>query len=121
MTSADSSFSLANDLQTKNTEIAITDVSGTFTTEIVNKKRLFLCTDVCKESFVNDKKLPVLCELKIKKNGYIQGSLAHFVYLKVIRPTVSTLRLYIADEDCNIISFTSGLVRCSLLLKNEFF
>lgn len=120
MNSADESFYLANTIDSKGTEIAVTSITGKIP-ESFKTKRLFLCSDICRESYVNERKLPVLCELRVKNTGYIQGYLAHFVFLKIIRPSIESLRLYIADDNCNIVSFPTGMLKCALLLKNEFF
>ena len=57
------------------------------------KTQLFLCSDLCTESIVNEHYLPVLCQLSKKTNqpgniSYIPTKATHF----------HTLRVYICDK-----------------------
>ena len=57
---------------------------------------LYLCSDIVEESDVGNIKMPVLCSLK-RKNG-IPVEINNVVWLCVKRPSISRIRLYIADD-----------------------
>ena len=57
---------------------------------------LYLCSDIVEESDVGNIKMPVLRSLK-RKNG-IPVEINNVVWLRVKRPSISRIRLYIADD-----------------------
>ena len=57
---------------------------------------LYLCSDIVEESDVGNIKMPVLRSLK-RKNG-IPAEINNVIWLHVMRPSISKIRLYIADE-----------------------
>ena len=87
------------------------------TTDDTEKKfsqNLYLCCDIIKESTVGNIKLPVLRYIKLKK-GRIIGDIYNVIWLNVIRPSISSIRLYIADDTGKIISFKGNTLNCMLL------
>ena len=70
---------------------------------ILLKSHLYLCCDIVKESFVGNLKIPVLLCIKQKNNTFI-GNVFKVIWLKVMRPTISSIRLYICDDEGKIIS-----------------
>ena len=62
---------------------------------------LYLCSDIVEESDVGSIKMSVLRYLK-RKNG-IPTEINNVIWLQVMRPSISSIRLYIADETENII------------------
>ena len=48
-------------------------------------------------------------------NGEIKNDNNHVIWLKVMRPTISSVRLYIADRYGKIISVEDNKVNCTLL------
>ena len=48
-------------------------------------------------------------------NGEIKSQINHVIWLKVMRPTISSVRLYIADIYGKIISVEDNEVNCTLL------
>ena len=82
-----------------------------------NKKdigNLYLCCNIVEESFVRKIKIPVLQCIK-RKNGVITGVINKIIWLKVMRPTISTRRLYICDEQGELVSLPHNRLNCTLL------
>lgn len=79
------------------------------------RDRLFLCCDICEESYVNGIRLPVLRYLSRNSNGVINKQIDHVIWLRVMRPTISSIRLYIADESGQIVSVEGNKLNCTLL------
>ena len=79
------------------------------------RDRLFLCCDICEESYVNGIRLPVLRYLSRNSNGVINKQIDHVIWLRVMRPTISSIRLYIADESGQIVSVDGNKLNCTLL------
>ena len=48
-------------------------------------------------------------------NGETKNEINHVIWLKVMRPTISSVRLYIADRYWKIISVEDNEVNCTLL------
>lgn len=57
------------------------------------KTQLFVCTDLCAESIVNERYLPVLCQLT--KKTYQPGNI---LYIPVKTTHFHTVRVYICDK-----------------------
>ena len=74
---------------------------------------LYLCSDIVEESDVGNIKMPVLRYLK-RKNG-IPVEINNVIWLHVMRPSISRIRLYIADETGKILSLPKNTLNCTLL------
>ena len=79
--------------------------------------RLFLCSDICQESYVNSTKLPVLCELFRKENGFIENTFTHVQWLDLLRPNLGTIKLYITDDQGNNVPLEGEQLMCTLVLS----
>ena len=62
------------------------------------KEDLFLCCDICEESFMGEIMMPVLRSIKRKTNGMVNNDISHMIWLRVMRPHISNIHLYISDE-----------------------
>ena len=74
---------------------------------------LYLCSDIVEESDVGNIKMPVLHSLK-RKNG-IPVEINNVVWLRVKRPSISRIRLYIADDRGKVFSLPKNTLNCTLL------
>ena len=74
---------------------------------------LYLCSDIVEESDVGNIKMPVLRSLK-RKNG-IPVEINNVVWLRVKRPSISRIRLYIADDRGKVFSLPKNTLNCTLL------
>lgn len=80
------------------------------------KEPLYLCCDICEESLVGDKRMPVLRFLNRNlKNGNVNNSIDHVIWLHVMRPSISSIRLYIADENGQVVTVEKNSLHCTLL------
>ena len=76
---------------------------------------IFLCSDICEESIARDTVMPVLHNIKRKPNGVIINDLNHVIWLKVIRPKLTSIRFYITNVRGEVISFGQEKLKCTLL------
>ena len=74
---------------------------------------LYLCSDIVEESDVGNIKMPVLHSLK-RKNG-IPVEINNVVWLCVKRPSISRIRLYIANDRGKVFSLPKNTLNCTLL------
>ena len=77
---------------------------------------LYLCCDICEESNVGNIKIPVLQFInRNQQNGLVNKTIDHVIWLRVMRPTISSIRLYIADEQGKVVSVEDNQLHCTLL------
>ena len=75
---------------------SIEDIYGQIKTK--GKQSLFLCTDICEESFIHEVKLPVLRQIKYNnKTGNINNEIRNYMWLNVNKTYFNSIRLYICD------------------------
>ena len=125
-TNGDTTTYLTNPLHLKGYGCAITEIHGKVMS--IFKDRMYLCCDICEESIVGNEvkesakyflysvQLPVLREISRTGNGFINNTISHVVWLKVTRPLVSHIRLYITDEKGDVLSVSKNNLKCTLLL-----
>ena len=118
-TTGDSTLELPTPLDVEGYLCGIVELAG----KVVNLKGdLFLCCDFCEESVVGVIKLPVLRCIKRKQTGIVYNDINHVIWLKVIRPNIHSIRLYIANEKGEINTVEKSKLKCTLVLtppKNE--
>ena len=76
---------------------------------------LFLCSDICEESIAGDTVMSVLRNIKRRGNGVIINDINHVIWLRVIRPKISSIHFYIANAYREIMSFGEEKLKCTLL------
>ena len=112
----ENTFQLAKTINTDKYLCGICNLEGKIVTPNYKKsQRLFLCSDICQESYVNSLKLPILCEMIRNQGGSVINEFYNITWLRILRPTISSLKLYICDEEGSTVAFDSGELRCSLL------
>ena len=90
-TTGDNTLELPTPLDVEGYLCGIVEIAG----KVVNLKGdLFLCCDFCEESVVGEIKLPVLRCIKRKQTGIVYNDINHVIWLQVIRPNISSIRLY---------------------------
>ena len=94
--------------------IGLIDVQGKI--KVQSNNDLFLCCDIIEESYVGNEKLPVLYRLDKDENGKIDCNIYKVLYLRIIRPVISSIRLYICDKKGKIVSLPKNYLRCTLLI-----
>ena len=80
---------------------------------------LFLCSDICEESIAGDTVMPVLQNIKRRGNGVIINDINHVIWLRVIRPKISSINFYIANAYGEIMSFGEEKLKCTLLFTSS--
>ena len=92
------------------------DLKGTWTctvtfylypTPIPQTNYVFICSDICENSFVGETSLPALTlnVLKIKKKNYITSDFITPFKVKLRKKHISHIRIYLTDEKGHLISF----------------
>ena len=84
-------------------------------THYPNDDPLFLCSDICEESIVNNFKLPVLHRLTRDPNGLVNMKINNIIWLRIIRPTITTIRLYLCNSKGEVVSLANQELHCTLL------
>lgn len=88
-----------------------------------DKEPLYLCSNICEESIIGGNKMPVLRRIKRGVGGIVNSNIHNVIWLRVMRPTISSIRLYISNGNGEIISLGSEELNCTLLFipnKNEY-
>lgn len=84
---------------------------------------IFICTDICEDSFVGNSNLPYIAIDFIydKKKNKAMTIVDYMIVLKPkIRKTlISHIKMYISDENGKILSFQSGEASYTLLLEQH--
>ena len=87
------------------------------------KEPIYLCSNICEESFVGQNKMPVLRRIKRGASGIVNSDIHNVIWIRVMRPTISSIRLYISNGNGEIISLAPEELNCTLLFspnKNEY-
>ena len=79
------------------------------------KEPIYLCSNICEESIVENIKMPILRRIKRGASGIVNSSICNIIWLRVMRPTISSIRLYIANGKGEIITLGSEKLNCTLL------
>ena len=90
----------------------VVEINGKFNSI---KENLYLCCDICEESFVGNNRYPILRALEQRPNGLTTNEIHHVIWLCVMRPHISSIRLYIANEYGDIITLGKNKLNCTLL------
>ena len=77
-------------------------------------KPLYLCCDFVDHSTLHNFKIPILRQFATNKQGYVNSSVGHVIWLKMTRSVLSKARLYICNEDGEKVSFTGRGIYCTL-------
>ena len=113
-TDGDTLHFLASPLEVEGFDCAIIELTGKINGGIKKDEPLFLCSDLCKDGFVGTIKLPVLRRIIRNSSGFIQPFL-HVSWIRVMRPSITTIRLYITNIKGEIISLGNSKLTCTLL------
>ena len=114
--SGDTTLDLPVPLDVEGFMCGIIEMSGKLMTY---KGDLYLCSDICEESIVGDTIMPVLQNIRRRANGVIINDVNHVIWLRLIRPKITNIRLYIANAGGEIMSFGDDKLKCTLLLTTS--
>ena len=79
------------------------------------REPIYLCSNICEESFVGNIKMPILRRIKRGASGIVNSSIRNIIWLRVMRPTISSIRFYIANGKGEIITLGAEELNCTLL------
>lgn len=77
---------------------------------------LMVCSDMCIDSIVNDKTIPVLGQLPLKFQ--LKSPLTES-YIPLRRNTISAINIYLTNENGTRMSFDLGAVNCTLHFRRD--
>ena len=112
-TDGDTTTELPVPLEIEGYGCGVIEMSGKVRTGFTDN--LYLCCDICEESYVNNIKMPVLRYISRNRNGLVNKPIDHVIWLRVMRPNISSIRLYISDEHGKIVSVEDNFLNCTLL------
>ena len=113
----DFTIELPSELQLKgNWYCGLTEIN--FKSKELNKN-IYLCADICQDSFVKNRQMPVLRCISLKKRQ-INEIYNSVYYVKVTRESLRNLRIYIRDEEMKPTSFESATLTCTLHLATQW-
>lgn len=129
-TNGDKTIQLPTPLTLDNYRCAIIEMTGEIemkqadTTAIIShtptnreKISLYLCSDICEDSVLEHTKLPILRSIFVNpKNKKINKPIHNLIWLKVTRPTIDSIRLYISDQFGTPVTLTNSNLECTLVL-----
>ena len=110
----DITTTLAVPLQVEKYGCGLISIHGNVVPTGAKKSPLYLCIDVCEDSNVGEIKMPVLRQLVRNSRGMIID-VNNIIWLRVNRPIVRSLRVYIADSVGRLASLSTGWLSCALL------
>lgn len=115
-TNGDTVITLAETLEIEGYGVGVIDIFGKVSLPSkYRNKPLFLCSNITQDTYVGNKKLPVLKMLKTNQSGIINNNIYKLIWLRVTRRSISNLRLYICDINGEIVSLGSKTLYCTLL------
>ena len=76
---------------------------------------LFLCCDFCEESYIGNILMPVLRKIKRNDKGKIMDNLHQSIWVKVMRPTITRISIYICTDKGQKVSFSENQLKCTLV------
>ena len=77
-------------------------------------KPLYLCCDFVENVNLHNFKLPILKQFTTNKQGYVNSTVGHVIWLKVTRSTLRKVRLYLCNDDGERVSFSGRGVYCTV-------
>jgi len=116
-TNGDEVTTLAEAISSNGQCAAVVEISGK-----INRKQdsllrpLYLCCDFVENANLHTRKLPILKQFTTNRQGYVNSSVGHVIWMKVTRSRLSQVRLYICDDDGETVSFTGRGIYCTLVL-----
>lgn len=116
-TNGDTITHLAETLEIEGYGIGIVEIYGRPKIDSKYKnKALFLCSDICQDTYVGSIKLPVLRMLMTNSNSAVTThDIKKVIWLRVTRRSINHIRLYICDEKGELVSLGNKRLNCTLL------
>ena len=88
-TTGDTTTELAAPLEVEGYGCGVIEMTGRIRSGY--REPLYLCCDICEESFINDTKMPILRFIDRLSNGKINNEIKHVIWLKVMRPNINSV------------------------------
>ena len=85
-------------------------------------RNIYICSDICQQSFVKDRMLPVLTRLYIDSNNdsaVKEVTITNPIYIPIVQYFSQDLHIYITDDYGEIISLSNGPTKLTLHVKSS--
>lgn len=83
---------------------------------------MYVCSDICQQSFVNDSMYPVLTRLSVKVNNdstLKEIEIQNPIYIPIVQYFNQNIHLYIKGDEDSRISLLKGPTKVTLHLKSQ--
>lgn len=107
----DSVIQMCSNVHVSDYVVSVLSFNGFFISPNNQEQYLYLCSDVCCDSYLNGCLTPVLCQINHKSNFDFTNP----IWLKTNRDSLNSVRLYIVDSSGKIPSFDKCHFSCSLV------
>lgn len=81
-------------------------------------KPLFLCCNFIEGVYLRHLKLPILTQFTTNSKGFVNSSIGHVTWVKARISTLAHPRLYICNENGEMMSFSGRGVYCTLHIQH---
>lgn len=117
LTESPSVTSFPSPLEREGFMVKVVEMEGKINHSINERKNsdLFLCCDFCEESYVGNVLMPVLRKIKRDNEGNILNNLHQSIWVKIMRPTITRISLFICDDKGQRLSFPNEQLKCTLV------
>ena len=84
---------------------------------------LFVCMDLCLQSIIGNRKLPILRRISnvknIQSNEIIEATFDHLLYIPLNQKVIDVIEIYITDEKSNPVIFSQGPLLITLHMQKK--
>jgi hypothetical protein len=118
--SSNSTIELSRAIDLKGYGVGVLHVSGFLKNWDWKSEALYLCGDVCQDSYLNNVMHPILCPLSKGAGGGAVLDVTNPVWLKLIRERITSVRLYVVNAKGEMKSFDDSFLKCTLVFIPHF-
>ena len=84
---------------------------------------LFVCMDLCLQSIIGNRKLPILRRISnvknMQSNEIIEATFDHLLYIPLNQKVIDVIEIYITDEKSNPVIFSQGPLLITLHMQKK--
>ncbi len=112
----DTTFHLQETLEIERYRCGVVKLHGELISNTPKRQTLYLCSDLCQDSHVNESKMRALRQFVLFGNGQVDPQIDLPIWLPVVRRSITSIRMYICDTQGEILSFQGEGLHCTLVL-----
>lgn len=116
-TKGDEVTTLAEPIASNGQCVAVVEISGKIDRPKSSLLRpLYLCCDFVDNANLHSRKMPILKQFTTNRQGYVNSTVGHVIWMKITHSRLSKIRLYICNDDGEPVSFMGRGVYCTLVI-----